>query len=66
VSRYGERTLSTYRRMASEQLGPACPTGLVPPTAEALSQVISEWLAEFERTHLLLRLSARLRAKHQD
>ena len=33
VARYGERTLSIYRRMAAEQLGPACPTGLVPPAA---------------------------------
>ena len=29
VSRYGERTLSTYRRMAAEYLGPSCPTGVV-------------------------------------
>ena len=36
VSRYGERTVSIYRRLAAEQLGPACPTGLVPPAAEAL------------------------------
>ena len=31
VFHYGERTLSIYRRMAADQLGPACPTGLVPP-----------------------------------
>ena len=31
VARYGERTLSIYRRLASEQLGSFCPTGLVPP-----------------------------------
>ena len=31
VFHYGERTLSTYRRLAIDQLGPACPTGLVPP-----------------------------------
>src|SRR4051812_33673618 len=35
VARYGERTLSTYRRLAVDQLGPACPTGLVPPAADA-------------------------------
>ena len=35
VSRYGERTLSTYRTLATEQLGPACPTGLVPPPDDA-------------------------------
>jgi hypothetical protein len=66
VSRYGERTLSTYRRMATEQLGPACPTGFVPPPDEALAAVTAEWLAEFERAQLILRLSPRLRAKHGD
>ena len=66
VSRYGERPLSTYRRMAAEQLGPACPTGLVPPPAEAISALIADWLDEFERAQLILRLSPRLRALHDD
>jgi hypothetical protein len=66
VSRYGERTLSTYRRMAADQLGPACPTGLVPSADEALAAVAAEWLAEFERAQLILRLSPRLRAMHGD
>jgi hypothetical protein len=66
VARYGERTLSIYRRMAADQLGPACPTGLVPPPDEALAAVTAEWLAEFERAQLILRLSPRLRAMHGD
>lgn len=48
VSRYGERTLSIYRKLAADQLGPSCPTGLVPPTNEALATITAEWLAEFE------------------
>jgi Thioredoxin len=66
VARYGERTLSTYRRLAAEQLGPACPTGIVAPTADALTLTTAEWLAEFERVQLILRLSPRLRQKHGD
>jgi hypothetical protein len=66
VARYGERTLSIYRRMAAEQLGPACPTGFVPPADEALAAITAEWLAEFERAQLILRLSPRLRALHGD
>jgi hypothetical protein len=66
VTRYGERTLSIYRKMAAEQLGPACPTGLVAPTEDALALAVSEWLAEFERAQLILRLSPRLRQKHGD
>ena len=66
VAQYGERTLSTYRRKAIEQLGASCPTGLVAPDEDATRQVTQEWLNEFERVQLLLRLSPRLREKHGD
>jgi hypothetical protein len=66
VGCYGERTLSIYRRMAAEQLGPACPTGLVTPADEAIAVISAEWLAEWERAELILRLSPRLRAMHGD
>ena len=66
VARYGERTLSTYRQLAAHQLGPACPTGIVPPGDDAVARVVAEWLAEFERVQLILRLSSRLRQKHGD
>lgn len=66
VSRYGDRTLSLYRGLAAEQLGAVCPTGLVPPPAEAITACAAEWLVEFERAQLILRLSPRLRSKHQD
>ena len=66
VSRYGERTLSIYRQLAAAQLGATCPTGLVPPTADAIETTMAEWLAEFERAQLILRLSPRLRHKHGD
>jgi thiol-disulfide isomerase/thioredoxin len=66
VARYGERTLSTYRRLAAEQLGPACPTGLVPPTDDATRLSMAEWLDQFERAQLILRLSPKLREKYGD
>ena len=66
VFRYGERTLSTYRKLAADQLGPACPTGLVPPSSELIGLVTAEWLAEFERAQWILRLSPRLRQKYGD
>ncbi len=66
VARYGERTLSTYRRIAAEQLGPACSTGLVHPGDDAVAVNTAEWLGEFERSQLILRLSPRLRSKHGD
>ncbi len=66
VARYGERTLSIYRKLAADHLGPSCPTGLVPPSADLTAATLAEWLAEFERAQLLLRLSPRLRAKYGD
>ena len=66
VARYGERTLSTYRRKVAEHLDASCPTGLVAPDDDATRTVIREWLGEFERAQLLLRLSPRLRERHGD
>jgi thiol-disulfide isomerase/thioredoxin len=64
--RYGDRTVATYRQMAADRLGPACPTGIVPPGPDLLSAVTAEWVGQFERMQLMLRLSKRLREKHGD
>ncbi|MDZ4821001.1 MAG: thioredoxin family protein [Planctomycetota bacterium] len=66
VGWYGDRTLSKYRQLAREQLGSACPTGIGPIDQSMLAAVTQEWLNEFERAHLLLRLSSRLRTLHGD
>jgi len=66
VGWYGDRTLAKYRQLARDQLGPSCPTGLVAPEQELLAAVTQEWLDEFERAQLLLRLSPRLRQLHGD
>lgn len=66
VTRFGDRTLSKYRQLAIDQLGPSCPTGLVPPQQGLLDAVTQDWLEIFERAQLILRLSARLRQKHGD
>ena len=63
---FGERTLSRYRAMAVARLGPACPTGIVPPGTSELAATMQEWVNEFERIQLMLRLSPRLREKHGD
>jgi hypothetical protein len=62
---YGDRTLSAYRESAAS-LGSSCPTGVVPPPYDATAAVVSDWLDQFERVHHILRLSARLRQKHND
>lgn len=63
--RYGDRTLAKYRDMAATQLGPACPTGIGQPQS-LLDAVTQDWLNEFERIQLMLRLSGRLRTLHGD
>jgi len=65
-ARYGDRVVAFYRQMARDRLGPACPTGIVPPGDDLLAQATQEWLTEFERIQLMLRLSARLRERHGD
>ncbi len=66
VGWYGDRTLARYRQMAVDQLGPSCPTGLIVPDRSLLDAVTQDWLNEFERVQLLLRLSSRLRQMHGD
>ncbi len=63
--RFGDRPLSVYRRMAQTQLGAACPTGISDGSG-GLEEVAQEWLNEFERVQLILRLSSRLRQMHAD
>jgi len=63
---YGDRTLSAYRAAASAQLGDSCASGAAPPPADQIAAVTSDWLDQFERVYLILRLSARLRQLHGD
>ncbi|MDP7006392.1 MAG: thioredoxin family protein [Phycisphaerales bacterium] len=66
VTVFGDKTLSRYRSIASRQLGSACDLpGIDIPTNE-LNETIQDWMNEFERIQLLLRLSGRLRNKHGD
>ena len=66
VSVVGDRTLSYYRWMAAQRLGPACPIPGAPVPADVLTAMTQDWVDECERVHLLLRLSPRLRQLHQD
>lgn len=66
VSLLGDRTLSRYRAMAARQLGPSCPVPGAPHDPTEVDATLHEWIDEFERVHLLLRLSPRLRSLHGD
>ena len=62
----GDRTLARYQAIAARQLGPACPVGIVPPDQDELAATVQDWVNEFERVQLMLRLSPRLRQLHGD
>jgi len=63
---FGDRTLHRYRAIARRQLGASCPTGLAAPDADEVAATLQDWMDEFERMQLMLRLSPRLRAKYGD
>lgn len=67
VGWYGDRTLTRYRKMAAMQLGDSCASGIPMGSSDpTLLGVIQDWLDEFERIQLILRLSPSLRQKHGD
>ena len=62
----GDRTLSRYRAIAMKTLGAACALpGAEVPVDEAAATV-ADWIGEFERVSLMLRLSNKLRQRHED
>lgn len=66
VSLLGDRTLARYRAAAARQLGPTCALpGAALPTDEA-EATLQDWVNEFERVALLLRMSPKLRERHAD
>jgi thiol-disulfide isomerase/thioredoxin len=66
VALAGDRTLSRYRALASRALGPSCPLPGAPVPADEVAATLQDWVDEFERVHLLLRLSSKLRQRHGD
>jgi hypothetical protein len=62
----GDRTVNRYRALAMSRLGPSCPTGIVAPEQHEVEATVADWLDEFERVQLMLRLTPRLREKYND
>jgi thiol-disulfide isomerase/thioredoxin len=65
VARFGDRTLSAYRRKFRDEQGASCEIGVV-GTDQTWKEELKEWLEVFERAQLLLRLSPMLRKRHGD
>lgn len=62
----GDKLLSRYRISAGQALGANCPLPGAPVPQDELDAEVQDWVDEFERVHLLLRLSGRLRQRHGD
>ncbi len=66
VALAGDKTLSRFRAIAARSLGANCPLPGAPVPADEIAATTQDWLNEVERVALLLRLSGRLRQKHED
>jgi thiol-disulfide isomerase/thioredoxin len=66
VSLLGDKTLARFRRQAAAALGASCPLPGAPVPTDEQAAVMQDWLNEFERVALLLRLSGKLRQRHND
>lgn len=62
----GDRTLSRYRSLEARQLGGACPLPGAPVASDEIAATLQDWVSEFERVQLMLRLSGKLRQRHGD
>lgn len=66
VSVLGDRTLSRYRALAAQAFGASCPLPGVALSPDVSAGTLQDWVNEFERVHLLLRMSPKLRERHGD
>lgn len=66
VGWYGDKPLARYRILMDQLQGAGCPLPGAPIPDDHLAAELADWVDEFERAHLLLRLSGRLRKKHND
>jgi thiol-disulfide isomerase/thioredoxin len=62
----GDQVLARFRAKAAKQLGASCPLPGAPIGGDEIAATLDDWAREFERAHLLLRLSAKLRQRHGD
>ncbi|CAN5695788.1 hypothetical protein BH11PLA1_BH11PLA1_03380 [soil metagenome] len=62
----GDKLLARFRLLAARALGASCPLPGAAVPSDEVAAVTQDWLNEFERVALLLRLSSKLRQKHND
>lgn len=63
---YGDQTLARLRAKAAKSLGASCPLPGADVPSDEVAATLQDWVDEFERLHLLVRLSTKLRQRHDD
>ncbi len=66
IGLYGDQTLSRFRAKAARSLGASCPLPGADVPPDEIAATLQDWVDQFERAHLLVRLSAKLRERHGD
>lgn len=66
LSLYGDKSLARLRALAAKSLGAACAVPGAPLAGAEAAATMQDWVNEFERAHLIARLSPRLRERHGD
>lgn len=62
TARFGEKTLSEYRRKVKGLV----PDAVLPPAGDRFAEAVADWLEVVERVQWILRASPRLRRLHAD
>lgn len=66
LSIYGDKSLARLRAQAAKAIGASCMIPSAGLGADEASATLQDWVNEFERAHLIARLSAKLRQRHGD
>ncbi len=61
-----DKSLSRLRALAAKSLGASCPLPGAESAADELAATLQDWVNDFEKMHLLVRLSPKLRQRHGD
>ncbi len=66
LSIYGDKSLSRLRAQAAKSIGASCMIPSVGIGVDEAASTLQDWANEFERAHLIARLSSKLRQRHGD
>lgn len=66
LSLYGDKSLARLRAQAAKAIGAACMIPGAGLATDEAAATLQDWVNEFERAHLIARLSAKLRQRHGD